>query len=207
MNTHKRGTPYCTALSGLSPNALPALLHQAQTQIDSDEFEAAVRTLNGAREHHGQSNSKINSMLQNAQTLLKRSKTKDYYKVLDVPRDASTKEIKRAWLKATKLNHPDKAPTPAERPAYEKKMIAINEAYEVLGDAELKQRFDNGDDPNDPESQARGHGGPFQGSPFGGGGGGGGQQFFFRSGPGGGGGGGGGMPNFGGQGGGFKFNF
>ena len=61
-------------------------------------------------------------------------------------------------------------------------MASINEAYEVLKDTELRARFDAGDDPNDPEAQSRGHGGPFQGSPFGGGG----QQFVFRQGGGGG---------------------
>jgi len=70
-------------------------------------------------------------------------------------------------------------------------MAAINEAYEVLSDPELKARFDNGDDPNNPEQQ----GNPFHGSPFGQGQGG--QQFFFRQGPG------QGFP--GGGGGGFKF--
>lgn len=59
-------------------------------------------------------------------------------------------------------------------------MATINEAYEVLKDSELRARFDAGDDPNDAEAQSRGHGGPFQGSPFGQGAGG--QQFFFQSG-------------------------
>ena len=56
-------------------------------------------------------------------------------------------------------------------------MASINEAYEVLSDPELKQRFDRGEDPNDPASQHGGH--PFHGSPFGGGGQ---QQFVFRQG-------------------------
>ena len=55
----------------------------------------------------------------------------------------------------------------------QKKMAAINEAYEVLSDPELKERFDRGDDPNSNEQQ-QGH--PFHGSPFGG------QQFMFRQG-------------------------
>jgi len=69
-------------------------------------------------------------------------------------------------------------------------MASINEAYEVLSDPELKQRFDNGDDPNSQERQQH----PFHGSPFGGGHG---QQFFYS--------GGGGFP--GGFPGGFKFDF
>ena len=45
-------------------------------------------------------------------------------------------------------------------------MAAVNEAYEVLTNPELRQRFDNGDDPNDPMAQ---QGQPFQGGGFGGG--------------------------------------
>jgi DnaJ homolog subfamily C member 3 len=68
-------------------------------------------------------------------------------------------------------------------------MASINQAYKVLGDPELKARFDQGDDPNDHEAQRR-H--PFQGSPFGGGNPlgnqhAGGQQFNFKFGGGGGG--------------------
>jgi len=45
-------------------------------------------------------------------------------------------------------------------------MAALNEAYEVLSSTELRARFDQGDDPNDPMSQQGGH--PFTGG-FGGG--------------------------------------
>lgn len=132
--------------------------------------------------------------------MLKRSKTKDYYKVLDVDRDAGPKDIKRAYIKLSKLHHPDKAASPGARPAAEKKMAQINEAYEVLSDTELRQRFDAGDDPNDPQAGRDRGGNPFQGSPFGFPmGGGQQQQFVFKQG------GAGGMPNFGGGQGGFKF--
>ncbi|KAJ9620892.1 hypothetical protein H2203_007478 [Taxawa tesnikishii (nom. ined.)] len=106
----------------------------------------------------------------------------DYYKVLDVSRDADEREIKRAYRKASKEYHPDKAAQKGvSAEEAQKKMAAINEAYEVLSDPELKARFDRGDDPNDTSQQ----GNPFQGSPFGfnpsGG-----QQFMFRQGSGGG---------------------
>lgn len=47
-------------------------------------------------------------------------------------------------------------------------MAQVNEAFGVLGNAELKQRFDNGDDPNDVQGQQGGHGNPFAqgGHPF-----------------------------------------
>ena len=181
MNNLKKGTPYCTEALQMNPNSLPALVNQAQRYIDADDFEAAIRSLEQAKEHHGQTQ-KIQELLQKAHTLLKRSKQKDYYKVLDVNRDADEREIKKAYRKLSKMYHPDKASANGLTPEQaQTKMAAVNEAYEVLSDPELKQRFDNGDDPNNPEQQQHGH--PFHGSPFGGGGG---QQFFFRQGGGGG---------------------
>jgi len=176
MNNIKKGSTYCEDALKLNPNSLYGLLHQAQRQIDADEFEEAIRTLDAAKEHH--QHQTIQELLRKAHTLLKRSKQKDYYKVLGVDRDADERQIKKAYRKLSKTYHPDKAAamniTPEEA---QKKMSAINEAYEVLSDPELRQRFDNGDDPNNPEQQQGGN--PFHGSPFGGPGG---QQFFFQQG-------------------------
>jgi len=208
MNNHKRGTPYCTTLLTLSPTSRPALLHLAQTQSKSEDHDAALRTLQTAKEHHPhlQHDSKWQKLVQETQAAIKRAKQKDYYKVLDIPRSSSTKEIKRAYLKLSKTWHPDKAPSEAEKGAYERKMGAINEAYEVLSDEEVRRAYDEqGIDPNNPESQQGpgGFGNPFQqgmpvfrqgpggGNPFGGGG----NPF-----------GGGGSP-FGAGGGGFQFKF
>ena len=198
MNNHKRAQSYCTEALQMNPNSLPGLLSKAQTQVDAEDFEGAMQTLNHAKEHHS-SDSRVQTLLQKAHTLLKRSKTKDYYKVLGVPNDADGRTIKRAFRSLTKKNHPDKLTGQGiTKEAAEKKMASINEAYEVLSDPELRARFDRGDDPNSQEQQ----GSPFQGSPFGQGPGG--QQFFFKSGPGGGGGGGGGF-KFQQSGGGFQF--
>ena len=155
------------------------MIHKAQGQLEADDFEDCVRTLEHAKEHH--QHQKLDELHNKAATLLKRSKTKDYYKVLGVTRDADEREIKKAYRKLTKIYHPDKASANNMTPEdAQKKMSAVNEAYEVLSDPELKERFDRGDDPNDNE-QKQGH--PFQqGNPFGGGGG---QQFMFRQGGGG----------------------
>ncbi|KAJ5692076.1 hypothetical protein N7462_001499 [Penicillium macrosclerotiorum] len=189
MRMVKKAGPYCSESLQLVPYSLHGLLYQANAELEEDRFEEAVRTLNTAKEHHPHSQD-VQSLLQKAQALLKRSKQKDYYKVLGVSRDADDRTIKRAYRQLTKQHHPDKAHAQGvSKEEAEKKMASINEAYEVLSDSELRTRYDNGDDPNDPESRQRGH--PFQGHPFGQGG----QQFVFQQG--------GGQFKFGGQG----FNF
>ncbi|THW96097.1 DNAJ domain-containing protein [Aureobasidium pullulans] len=180
MNNLKKAQPYCEEALTHNPNCLPALIGKATRQLDADEFEPAIQTLNQAKEHH-QNSQKVQELLQKAHTLLKRSKQKDYYKVLGVTRDSEEREIKKAYRKLTILHHPDKAAQKGTSPEEaQKKMAEINEAYEVLSDPELKARFDRGDDPNDQSQQ----GSPFQGQPFGFPGGG--QQQFFHQRPGGG---------------------
>jgi DnaJ family protein C protein 3 len=180
MNNVKKSAQYCDEALTWNPTSLHALLSKAQRQLDADEFEPAITTLNLAKESHGDNASpKLSDLLHKAHTLLKRSKTKDYYKVLGLTRDADAREIKKAFRKLTVLHHPDKAAANGFTPeAAQKKMSEINEAYEVLSDPELRERFDRGDDPNDPSAQQGGN--PFQGSPFGG------QQMFFQQGRGGG---------------------
>ena len=72
---------------------------------------------------------------------------KNYYKVLEIDRNASKREIKKAYRKLAKQWHPDKYDGNDKEGAL-KKMNEINEAYEILKNDELRGRFDNGDDPN-----------------------------------------------------------
>ena len=179
MNMAKKAGPYCSEALQLVPSSLHGLLYLAQTELNEDRFEEAVRTLNTAKEHHGHSE-EAQRLLQKAHALLKRSKQKDYYKVLGVSRDADDRTIKKSYRQLTKQHHPDKAAAQGiSKEDAEKKMASINEAYEILSDTELRSRYDSGDDPNDHESQRGQH---FQqGSPFGHGG----QQFYFQQGGGG----------------------
>lgn len=184
MNNMNKAGKFCAEVLRMNSHSLHGLLYQAQKQMDAEEYDAAISTLNTARDNHPDAQNTINSKLHDAQVALKRSKNKDYYKVLGVSRDADEATIKKAYRTATKTHHPDKAAARGiSKEESEKKMTAINEAYEVLSDPELKAKFDNGEDPNDPLANQGGS--PFQGSPFSQGG----QQFFFQQGfPGGGGG-------------------
>lgn len=171
-----KAAKYCPEALQLVPNSLHGLLFQAEQQLDAENYDAAIGTLNSAKEHHPGANI-VQQKLQEAQVALKRSKQKDYYKVLGVSKDADERDIKKAYRKMTKIYHPDKIQAQGvSKDEAEKKMAQINEAYEVLSDPELKARFDRGEDPNDPMANQGGN--PFQGSPFGQGG----QQFVFQQG-------------------------
>src|SRR5215813_3033168 len=64
---------------------------------------------------------------------------KDYYATLGVAKNANEKEIKQAYRKLARKHHPDV--NPGDKSA-ESKFKAINEAYEVLGDAEKRKKYD-----------------------------------------------------------------
>lgn len=64
---------------------------------------------------------------------------KDYYQILGVPKNADEKDIKRAFRKLARQYHPDKNPN---NKAAEERFKEINEAYEVLGDAGNRSKYD-----------------------------------------------------------------
>ncbi len=64
---------------------------------------------------------------------------KDYYQLLGVDKGASEKDIKSAYRKLARQYHPDKNP---DNKAAEEKFKEINEAYEVLGDADNRSKYD-----------------------------------------------------------------
>lgn len=64
---------------------------------------------------------------------------KDYYETLGVSRNADEKEIKRAYRRLAQKYHPDKNP---DNPQATEKFKEINEAYEVLSDAEKRAKYD-----------------------------------------------------------------
>lgn len=74
---------------------------------------------------------------------------RDYYEVLEVDRNASDRDIKKAFRRMAMKYHPDRNPDDAEA---EEKFKEVNEAYEVLSDAQKKAAYDQyghaGVDPN-----------------------------------------------------------
>ncbi|GEQ70400.1 hypothetical protein JCM33374_g4077 [Metschnikowia sp. JCM 33374] len=82
-------------------------------------------------------------------------RSKDYYKLLDVSKDADEKTLKKAYRTQTLKYHPDKYKgKDLTEKEIESKMQDINEAYEVLSDPEARAEYDR------PEGHGHhGHGG------------------------------------------------
>ncbi|MBM9458524.1 molecular chaperone DnaJ [Nocardioides sp. zg-536] len=87
--------------------------------------------------------------------------TKDFYAELGVAKTASADEIKKAYRKLARANHPDSNP---DDTAKHEKFKAVAEAYDVLGDADKRKKYDEA-----RELFSRG-GFPAGGGGFGGGG-------------------------------------
>lgn len=87
----------------------------------------------------------------------------DYYAVLGVKKNASADELRKAYKKLSRENHPDRKPNDA---AASEKFKQVQEAWDVLGDATKRQQYDqfgSAFGPNGPQfqqGQRRGGAGP-----------------------------------------------
>uniref|UniRef100_A0A3P8ZFV9 DnaJ homolog subfamily C member 3 n=1 Tax=Esox lucius TaxID=8010 RepID=A0A3P8ZFV9_ESOLU len=170
-----RAITVCSEVLQSDPHNVNALKDRAEAYLLDEQYEEAIKDYENARDH-SENDRQIKEGLEKAQRLLKQSQKRDYYKILGVKRNAQKKEIVKAYRKLAHQWHPDNFQDPEEKKKAEKKFIDIAQAKEVLTDPEMRQKFDHGEDPMDPESQQGGHhqnfhggwNGGFQGfNPFG----------------------------------------
>ena len=77
------------------------------------------------------------------------------YELLEVGRDASGDDIKKAYRRLARLLHPDKNPGDAGAHA---RFLAIGRAYAVLGDEDARARYDSRGDAGATEARKGGAG-------------------------------------------------
>jgi DnaJ homolog subfamily A member 3 len=87
--------------------------------------------------------------------------SKDYYKILGVPKNADIKDIKKSYYQLAKKYHPDK-----QQSGDKAKFQEVSEAYEVLGDENKRKQYDtfgsagvNGNSGGSPNSGGFGNSG------------------------------------------------
>ncbi|KIX06287.1 uncharacterized protein Z518_04262 [Rhinocladiella mackenziei CBS 650.93] len=160
----------CDHALKLDPTYIKARKTRAKATGEAGDWEQAVKDWKAMVEDNP-SDSELNKELRNAELELKKSKRKDYYKILGVDKDAGDKEIERAYKRKAALLHPDK--TQGDK-AKEEEFKDCLEAKETLLDPQKRQMYDSGADLAEPGISMGGFPGGMGG--FGGMGGGGGVQ-------------------------------
>lgn len=151
MGRKENAVEDCSKAIALDEGYLKAYLRRAKSYMELEQYEEAVRDyekickLDKSRENR--------QLLQEAKLELKKSKRKDYYKVLGINKDANEDAVKKAYRKHALLHHPDRHADASEetKKAEEKKFKEIGEAYTVLSDPKKKARYDSGQDLDDSE--------------------------------------------------------
>ncbi|KAL8842313.1 MAG: hypothetical protein Q9205_004514 [Flavoplaca limonia] len=148
----------CDRAIALDSTYIKARRTRARALGESGNWDEAVREYKAIAESNP-SEPGIQKEVHNAELELKKSKRKDYYKLLGVEKDASDNEIKKAYRKLAIVHHPDK--NPDDEGAAEK-FKEIGEAYECLSDPQKRARYDSGEDLIDPSEMFSQGGGSFQ---------------------------------------------
>lgn len=139
----------CSKVLELDSKYLKALLLRARCYNDLEKFDECVRDYENA--YQIQKSADIKNLLREAKFALKKSKRKDYYKILGVSKSATDDEIKKAYKKKAMIHHPDRHSnlSEEEKKEQEVKFKEVGEAYAILSDPKKKQRFDSGMDIED----------------------------------------------------------
>ncbi|KAM9411827.1 dnaJ homolog subfamily C member 7-like isoform 4-T4 [Salvelinus alpinus] len=146
LNKPDQAIEDCTSAIKLDDTYIKAYLRRAQCYMDIEQYEEAVRDYE--KVYQTEKTKEHKHLLKTAQLELKKSKRKDYYKVLGVGKNATEDEIKKAYRKRALMHHPDRhsAATPEVQKEEEKKFKEMGEAFTVLSDPKKKTRYDCGHD-------------------------------------------------------------
>ena len=94
----------CTSALDLDDGYVKALTRRARSYMELEEYEEAVRDAEKALKLERTEETK--RLVHTAKLELKKSKRKDYYKILGVAKGANDDEIKKAYRKRALVHHP-----------------------------------------------------------------------------------------------------
>jgi len=140
----------CDKALDLDPGYTKALLRRAKCYMESEQFEEAVRDYEKVLKSD-KGNMEYRQLLQEAKLELKKSKRKDFYKILGVEKTANDDEIKKAYRKRAMVHHPDRhsSASEEEKKDHETKFKEVGEAYAILSDEKKRRMYDSGQDLED----------------------------------------------------------
>jgi DnaJ family protein C protein 7 len=127
----------CDKALELDPGYTKARKTRAKALGESGNWEEAVREYKAIQEANP-SEPGIAKDIRNAELELKKSKRKDYYKILGIEKDATEQQIKKAYRKLAIVHHPDKN---RDDPTAEERFKEIQEAHETLSDPQYVPDF------------------------------------------------------------------
>ncbi|CAB3385293.1 Hypothetical predicted protein [Cloeon dipterum] len=139
----------CNRALKLDPQYQKALLRRAIAYSELKNYEEAVKDYEALYKMNRSRENK--KMWNDAKLELKKSKRKDYYKILGLSKNASDDDIKKAYKKKALEHHPDRHANTSdvEKKEHERLFKDVGEAYAVLMDAKKRGRYDNGHDLDD----------------------------------------------------------
>ena len=120
----------CERAVSLDPSYVKARKTKAKAFGLASKWEDCVREWKSIQELEPEDRT-IAKEIRTAELELKKSQRKDYYKILEVEKDADDNTIKKAYRKLAIVHHPDKN---AGDPQAEERFKEISEAYDTLSD-------------------------------------------------------------------------
>jgi DnaJ family protein C protein 7 len=117
----------CTDALKINGQYTKALIKRARCQYDLENYEEAVKDYEAALKM--EKTVELKNALKDAKLQLKKSKRKDYYKILGINKSANEQEIKTAYRKRALVHHPDRHANASdeEKKEQEKKFKEIGE--------------------------------------------------------------------------------
>ncbi len=132
LKDYKGAIEDCERAISLDPSYTKAKKTKANALGQSGKWEDAVRELKELQEQDSNDQT-LAKDVRRAELELKKSKRKDYYKILGVEKEADENQIKKAYRKVALIHHPDKNPGDDEAA---ERFKDITEAYETLSNPE-----------------------------------------------------------------------